>query len=56
MSQIEAPKVVAGVTTGADTAAVWSPKLIMYAVLIPGDPTPGDTTSQGHVYVQIVEA
>lgn len=52
-NQIEAPKVVQYVLTGANADEIAASKVVMYLVLEPGEIVDG-STRQSHVSVQIL--
>ena len=55
MSRIDVSKLHPTIAIGAPDDALAVPKIVVYFLLEPDGGTPGETTSQGHVYVQIVE-
>lgn len=54
MSQIETTKLVQYVALGAPEDNISVSKLVMYAVLVPGEGGTDDTPRQGHVHTQIL--
>lgn len=53
MSQIEVGKLTGWAAIGP-SGEVSVGKLVMYALLVPGESGPDTSNKQGHVYVQIV--
>ncbi len=54
MSQIEVTKLNQFAVIGADEDEATVAKLVMYALLTPGDPTGETPDRQAHVYAQVI--